>query len=134
MHRVLMGLSAGDPRVVDHIDGNGLDNRRQNMRICTAGENARNRSRTTNTTGYKGVFARGGRFVAQIACPKQYLGCFGSKHAAAVAYNEAAKQRFGEFASLNKIDREGYAADLKRLLAEARSEVSNLERLLAEWS
>lgn len=57
MHRMLMGLGSGDSRQVDHINGNRADNRRSNLRICTASENSRNRALTTaNKSGIKGVY------------------------------------------------------------------------------
>ena len=57
MHRFLMGLYFGDKRVVDHINHNTLDNRRENLRICTKAENRRNsRKSKNNTSSFKGVF------------------------------------------------------------------------------
>src|SRR5688500_5130193 len=67
MHRVVMG--APDGLVVDHINGNRLDNRRRNLRICTQGENSLNRRKASNnTSGYIGVVRnkQTGRYIAQI--------------------------------------------------------------------
>lgn len=103
MHRLLMGLGTGDGRVIDHVDGDGLNNTRINLRICTPTQNAQHRVRTSNCTGYKGVYRRRGKFVAQIGAEKHYLGIFGTAKEAAAAYNRAAQARFGAFAALNTI-------------------------------
>ena len=56
VHRLIMGLQYGDIRQVDHINHNGLNNRRNNLRICTFQENHRNSQHASNnTTGFKGV-------------------------------------------------------------------------------
>lgn len=68
MHRELMGLERGDPRVVDHINGDTLDNRRSNLRVVTHAENLQNRQRlaANNTSGVRGVSFHGasGKFRA----------------------------------------------------------------------
>ena len=59
MHRMLMGLQIGDPVIVDHINGDGLDNRRENMRLADPKTNQRNRVRNSNnTTGKSGIYYR----------------------------------------------------------------------------
>ena len=88
---------------VDHINGNGLDNRRSNLRVCTQAENQQNRRQnlTRRSSRYKGVSwdkARN-RWTAQI-CAKS-LGRFTDEEDAARAYDDAARRRFGEFARLN---------------------------------
>jgi hypothetical protein len=103
MHRLIMQ----PPRhlVVDHINGNGLDNRRANLRVCTQAENLRNRHTTSNRSGFKGVTAVMGGFKAEIRTQVKriYLGYFKTAEEAAHAYNEAAQTYHGEFARLNVI-------------------------------
>lgn len=106
MHREI--LSAKKGQECDHINMNGLDNRRANLRVCTRAENARNRPKDRdNTTGFKGVALekRTGKYVAQIhILGKHYhFGTFKSAKEAALAYNEAAPKYFGEFAQLNPV-------------------------------
>lgn len=106
MHRLV--LNANDGEFVDHINGNKLDNRRSNIRICNGAENRRNVGlRKNNISGYKGVyFAKPkGFFTAQITFEnkKIHLGCFTCPIEAARAYNEAAKKYHGEFARLNDV-------------------------------
>ena len=107
MHRVIMGLGKGDQREVDHINGNRLDNRRCNLRICDSVGNNRNCSmQKNNKSGYKGVrYYYKGKWRAEIQIFGRtiHLGCFADKKDAARAYNEAAKKYFGEFARLNVI-------------------------------
>lgn len=132
MHRVILGLDHGDPRVADHIDGNGLNNARSNLRICTNAENVRNRRRSSTNSGYKGVYKVPSGFVAKIGEHNRYLGFFKSKHAAALAYNKAAVERFGQFAALNDIDRGAYRAELCKGIAGAKEHLAFLEQTLSE--
>lgn len=90
---------------VDHIDGNGLNNTRANLRLATRTENGRNgRKRYDNKSGYKGVtwHKDDKRWQAQITvnCKNTYLGSFLNKEDAYAAYCEAAIKYFGEFANL----------------------------------
>jgi hypothetical protein len=110
MHRAIMGLGHGDPRVVDHINGNSLDNRRVNLRICTPRENRRNAAMPRipgKSSRFKGVYWRRARsrWVAMInlRCDPSpgHLGTFRDEESAARAYDAAAKRVFGEFARLN---------------------------------
>ena len=90
---------------VDHINGDRLDNRRENLRIVTNWQNQMNRGMTiNNSSGYKGVrLRRSGKWEAQIRVNKKaiFLGRFYDKLDAAHAYDDAAKKYFGEFARLN---------------------------------
>jgi len=106
MHRFITNCPKG--KVVDHANGNPLDNRKINLRICIQKENLANaRIPSHNTSGYKGVtyFKRDGRYRAYIKIDqKQYhLGYFNTKEEAAIAYNNKAAEVFGEFALLNNI-------------------------------
>ena len=107
MHREILGLKAGDKRQIDHINHNGLDNRRSNLRICSFAENHRNRqlNRRKHTSKYKGVcwYKAGCKWRAEIRCDYKlfFLGYFDSEIDAAKAYDRAARKLFGEFACLN---------------------------------
>lgn len=90
--------------LVDHIDGNGLDNRRANLRPATSSENSQNRRmRSDNTSGLKGVSLIRGRWRARIYLDgaQCHLGYFPTPEEAALAYDAAAIKHFGEFARLN---------------------------------
>jgi hypothetical protein len=91
-----------DDKIVDHINGNTLDNRKINLRICTAGENNCNqRKRSDNTSGYRGVSynKEKKRWVAYISKNgKRYsLGYFFDIEKAHVAYCIASEKYHGEF-------------------------------------
>ncbi len=103
MHTFLMCPPPGF--VVDHINGNGLDNRRCNLRVATRIENARNRRSFKNKTGFKGVRQHtDGGFTAALFggnTPQLHLGTFRTAQDAARAYDLAAQALFGQFANLN---------------------------------
>lgn len=106
MHRVI--LSAPPGLEVDHINHNGLDNRKSNLRLCTHAENNRNRrpcTRPNQGSKYKGVsfIKKANLFVAAIRCNGKYyhLGRFKNETDAAKAYDKKAKELFGEFSYLN---------------------------------
>ena len=107
MHQVI-AERMGFETIADHIDGNGLDNRRENLRPATNQLNQANRGpQVNNTSGFKGVYYDKARdkWRAQIMVhQKQHnLGRFDDKVEAARVYNKAAKKHFGEFAWLNPI-------------------------------
>ena len=101
LHTLLTGYAK-----TDHVNGNGLDNRRINLREATHAQNSANRGPNRNsTTGLKGVFQRGVSYRAQIKVDGNLirLGRFKDPIAAARAYNAAALEHFGEFAWLNPV-------------------------------
>lgn len=109
MHRFILMLTDSS-LVVDHINRNRRDNRVSNLRLCDRKTNTYNcKLPHTNSTGYKGVsyHKKNGTYVAYIGkTPRVYLGSFATPEEAANAYNIAAIDRFGEFASINKTPQE----------------------------
>lgn len=109
MHRLILGLGRADRWVVvDHINGNGLDNRKANLRVCTQQENLRNqRKRRHSRSRFKGVspvaFSKTGKWAAKlwINGHLMHLGTFATEEEAARAYDEAIQVHHGEFARLN---------------------------------
>lgn len=107
MHRQILGLTIGDGVEVDHINGDGLDNRRRNLRPCSHAENLANMKQhvCAESSQFKGVLWRTDRskWSAKIAPNGRAiaLGCFDSEMDAAGAYDRAALEHFGEFARLN---------------------------------
>lgn len=104
MHRLILGAMPG--QIVDHINHDGLDNRRCNLRFVTASQNQwHSRPGKRNKSGYKGVCfdKTHGRWKARIQAlgKKHHLGNFPSPQAAALAYDRAALALHGEFARLN---------------------------------
>lgn len=107
LHRVIMDAPKGIE--VDHIDGNGLNNCKSNLRLCTRMQNSQNQKMfSTNKSGFKGVYqVPNGKWASFIVVNKKqnHLGTFLTKEAAAAAYNDAAVYYFKEFAKPNKIGR-----------------------------
>lgn len=109
MHRKVMNIT--DPNIlIDHINGNKLDNRRSNLRIANRSQNAANGNKhKNNTSGYKGasfmnVPSRGlKQWVSTITVNRKRIciGYFLTAEEAARAYDKAAKEHFGEYAKLN---------------------------------
>lgn len=107
MHRHIMARVTGRPlvkgEIVDHINGNSLDNRRNNLRLCTHAQNIHNqRLSVANKSGFKGVgfFKKLGKWRAQIKVNRKQLtiGYFNTPEEAHKAYCDAAKEYFGDFA------------------------------------
>ncbi len=95
LHREILG--AGKGVEVDHRDGDGLNNVKANLRAATHAENMGNRRRNANnTSGFKGVSAKKGRWLARLA--GKDIGLFDSPEEASEAYKKAAEKKYGEFA------------------------------------
>jgi len=105
MHREILGL--GNPRIfVDHKDGNGLNNQRDNLRTCTPKENTLNRrSREGRASKYKGVWwdKRKKKWAVTIGINNRsnWLGVFDNEDEAAIVYDNAALKHYGAFAFVN---------------------------------
>lgn len=102
LHRLIVG--ARDRESVDHINGDGLDNRRANLRICTPSQNSMNRNKQSNNkSGYKGVRKMGNGWQAKIGVCRKVIciGTFSTPEAAAHAYDDAARKYHGAFAKTN---------------------------------
>jgi hypothetical protein len=104
MHRLLINADAG--QLIDHINGNGLDNRRSNLRLCCKAQNQQNqRARKNCSSRYKGVSfdAYTGRWRAKVKAYGRITDCgrFANEEDAARAYDAAAIKVHGRFARLN---------------------------------
>lgn len=111
MHRAI--IDAPNGMVVDHINGDSLDNRRSNLRLATSQENNRNAKKAAGkmrvmSSQYKGLSRvkdglRSKKWRAMLAIDRKriHLGHFNTEEEAARAYDAAAKEHFGEFARLN---------------------------------
>jgi len=108
MHRFI--INAPDNMQVDHVNGDRLDNRKCNLRLCSHADNMRNKpKKKNNTSGYKGVYwhKKDENWHARIGYGKAsrslYLGSYSTAEQAAAAYNFAARCLHGEFARLNDV-------------------------------
>lgn len=110
MHREIMGKLNPDigELQIDHINHNGLDNRKENLRICTSRQNAGNQRKTRGSSKYKGVHLekQTGEWRASIGIngKNKKSPRFTFEWQAAEWYNYEAKKQFGEFALLNVIE------------------------------
>ena len=111
MHRLIMDAPEG--LQVDHINGNKLDNRKSNLRLCERYQNMANKPPTSqNKSGYKGVYYDNRdcfmikRWVAKIRVNKKdiHIGMYKTAKEAVVAWNKKAKELLGEFAYQNKYE------------------------------
>lgn len=105
LHRYITG--APDGVQVDHINGDKLDNRSDNLRLCTNAQNSMNKGLSlSNKSGYKGVHrVANGKWCAQITVDYKCktIGYYDNPHDAAIAYNKVALEQHGIFAYQNKI-------------------------------
>lgn len=104
LHRIVMEAKEGEQ--IDHINRNKLDNRKENLRVCSCSENQWNRDKTrSNSSGFKGVSfhkkANKWQVYIRIKNIPKYIGIFPDKVSAAKAYDNEAKKLYGKFAFLN---------------------------------
>lgn len=101
MHRQILGADTG--MMVDHVDGDGLNNCRLNIRLATNSQNQMNRKRQKSSSGFRGVtfHKQCGRWQASIKHngKNHYLGLYDAPETAAEAYRNAASQMFGHYAA-----------------------------------
>lgn len=112
MHRVILEMHGqlNHKKLVDHINHDGLDNRKSNLRPATMSENKTyGKKYSNNTSGYKGVYfeenGKPRKWRSRIAVNGRdtHIGWFYTKEEAAIAYNQASKKYYGNFSYLNKI-------------------------------
>ena len=104
MHRIIASRAHGPiPRgmEVDHIDGDRLNNRRANLRLCTRAQNCWNAAARGGKSKYRGVFKNRGKWTAQITIN---LGSYDTEEEAAHAYQKAAEEFRGEWARKQRIN------------------------------
>lgn len=107
MHTFILNR-IGIKTIIYHKDGNGLNNQKENLRICSSSDNSKNKRQSiTSKSKYKGVYLirKSGMYRARIQVDgkRLHLGCFVNQIDACIAYNNAALKYFGEFALINEI-------------------------------
>ena len=127
MHRLILGIKGS--KQTDHRDGNGLDNRKANLRPATQAQNLRNsRQRKRTVSGFKGVYPYGKGWKARISVrgKAKRFGPFNNKYEAAMAYDVAAKKYFKEFACFNLSPQQTIKEELSK---EERAMKTALEKV-----
>jgi hypothetical protein len=123
MHRVITGAKAG--QMVDHINGDVLDNRKRNLRLVTPAQNNWNvRKRKNKTTDFLGVSKKRNRYRAQLQHRGKdiHLGTFDNPYEAAVRYDMYKKRIAGEYGSYNFDE----ICDLRRLMFLIKFSAGNI--------
>lgn len=130
MHRLILGAKPSN--FVDHRNGDGLDNRRENLRLATRDQNNQNaRCRRDNTTGYKGVtLTPQNRYRSDIHAGgrRALLGHYATAEEAAHAYNLIAQIAHGQYAQLNTV-----TADVALIDTRVRAVLRERASQLAEF-
>jgi hypothetical protein len=131
LHRVITDVTTDQE--IDHKDHDGLNNRRENLRSCSHSENQSNSRHRVRQSGFRGVDKHRGRWSARIFRDNKllWLGTFNNPEEAARAYDAAAIEYYGEFATLNFPDQAernlgcklvvSPEAETKELAADVRS-------------
>lgn len=106
LHRFVFGAS--ENQIIDHINHDKLNNTKENLRLASRKENARNQEKTRGVSRFKGVVfvKKSNKWQAQIGVSTgrhKYLGTFYEENIAAHEYNKAAIAMYGEFACLNPV-------------------------------
>lgn len=109
MHRLILNLTSNDKVEVDHIDMNGLNNQKSNLRIVNRSQNKCNATiQKNNKTGLKGVgyYKRGGHYRARIKIngKETHLGFFDTAEEAGAAYDKASKEIHGVYGRVNGVE------------------------------
>lgn len=138
MHRLIMSARSGD--IIDHINGDGADNRKCNLRVTTKSQNMQNSRAMGGTSRYRGVSKQAASsWMARIKHDRKavYIGIFSNEVLAAKAYDRKATELFGELASLNFPDGAARPATIPRRLRPAHTDEKlhgHINRLLRDYS
>ena len=139
MHRVIMNAEEGEE--VDHINHNTLDNRRENLRICSKQENKQNRRKLNEKQAssiFKGVSINPQNYYYEVSISvngkKKFIGYFISEIAAANAYNFYAKKYYKDFACLNDVKELKNWRDYKINKKEKTSKYKGVYKKRNKWN
>lgn len=104
LHHFVLNVVPKKGKYIDHKNMNKLDNRKNNLRFCTKGENSANsKLRIDNKTGFKGIFEyKPNKWEARIG--KKHIGVFSSPREAAIMYDKKLVEKYGEFARTNQME------------------------------